>query len=300
MFKLGKIKLSKNYILLAIAILGIAVTVILVLSESMVSSDSVVKKSIEYLNKNLLQQGQTATLVSYSKESGVIKIKIDVSGKSYDSYVTKDGKIIFPQGFLTDTSSSDSNQPTNQGPDINNVNTENDPFIGKADAAVVMAYWFDYQCPFCKKTEQEIVSKLISEYVNSGKLKIVFKDYAFLGSDSTTAGLAANAVWEIAPNKFFEWHKAMFEKQDNENGGWGSKADILALTQSLGIDSSKIGQLMASKEAEYQKEMDSDKAEGTSFGINGTPGSIIGKQLISGAQPYETFKASVDAVLGGK
>ena len=45
--------------------------------------------------------------------------------------------------------------------------------------------------------------------------------------------------------------------------------------------------------------MDDDKAEGTSFGINGTPGTIIGKQLISGAQPYATFKAAIDQVLAG-
>ena len=129
------------------------------------------------------------------------------------------------------------------------------------------------------------------------KVKIVFKDYAFLGSDSTAAALAARAVWEAYPDKFFSWYDAMFQKQDSENGGWGNKADILALAKSLDLDSNKIDQLMTSKAAEYQKLIDADKAEGTSLGINGTPGTIVGKQLISGAQPYASFKAAIDSQL---
>ena len=161
----------------------------------------------------------------------------------------------------------------------------------------MIAFWSDYQCPFCKKAEQEVVNQIYDDYVKAGKVKIVYKDYAFLGADSVTAGWAARAVWEVAPNKFYAWNKAMFEKQDDENSGWGNKADILALTNSLGIDSAKVDQLITTNVQSYQKAMDDDKAEGTSFGINGTPGTIIGKQLISGAQPYATFKAAIDKAL---
>ena len=188
-------------------------------------------------------------------------------------------------------------QQQQQTVDIKDVKIAGSPFIGNANAPVVMAFWSDYQCPFCKSFDQDAVENAVKDYVNAGKLKIVFKDYAFLGSDSTTAALAARAVWEVAPNKFYDWHKGMMDKQDDENGGWGNKADVLALTASLGIDSVKVGQLMVSKASDYQKLMDADKAEGTSFGINGTPGSIIGKQLISGAQPYAQVKAAIDAVL---
>ena len=102
------------------------------------------------------------------------------------------------------------------------------------------------------------------------------------------------AVWEVAPNKFYDWHKTMYAKQGS---GWGSKEDILALTQSLGINSNRVDNLMTSKADEYQKFIDADKAEGTAFGIRGTPGTIIGKQVISGAQPYATFKSAIDQLL---
>lgn len=191
-------------------------------------------------------------------------------------------------------------QPAGVAVDITKVKTAGEPFVGSPNAPVTMAYWFDYQCPFCRRFEEDAMTQLMNDYVKTGKVKVVFKDFQFLGPDSQTAGLAERAVWDVAPDKFYEWHKAMYDKQDNENSGWGNKADILALTKSLGIDSVKVEQLMTSKATAYQKAMDDDKAEGGAFGINGTPGSIIGKNLISGAQPYSAVKQLIDLALKGK
>ena len=90
-------------------------------------------------------------------------------------------------------------------------------------------------------------------------LEVIFKDFQFLGSDSQVAGLAAKAVWEVAPDKFYDWHKAMYDKQDSENSGWGKKEDILALIKSRGIDAIKVEGLMTSKAVPYQKALDADK-----------------------------------------
>lgn len=188
-------------------------------------------------------------------------------------------------------------QPAAQAVDISKVKIIGQPSIGNPDAPVIIAYWYDYQCPFCKRIEENVMSQLISDYVKTGKVRIVYKDYQFLGEDSQTAGLAESAVWEVAPDKFYQWHKAMYDKQDDENAGWGKKADILALTSSLGVDAARVEQLMTTKAAEYQKAMDADKAEGSAFGITGTPSVIIGKKVIQGAQPFSAFKAAIDEVL---
>jgi len=186
-------------------------------------------------------------------------------------------------------------------PDISKVKTAGAAFIGNPHAPVTMAYWYDYQCPFCKRFETDVMPQLINDYVKTGKVKIVYKDFQFLGQDSQTAGLASRAVWEVAPDTFYQWHKAMYDKQDNENSGWGNKDDILALTKTiLGSDADKVAQLMTSKQTEYQKAMDDDKAEGRGFGVNGTPGSIIGKQLIEGAQPYSAVKQLIELTLQEK
>ncbi len=65
-------------------------------------------------------------------------------------------------------------------------------------------------------------------------------------------------------------------------------------------DAQKVMQLAVKNSDVYQKAMDADKAEGGAMGINGTPGTIIGKQLISGAVPYTQFKTAIDAALQGK
>lgn len=181
---------------------------------------------------------------------------------------------------------------------IKDVDIKNEPFIGDENAPITLAYWFDFQCPFCQKFETETMSTLIEKYVNTGKLKIVFKDFQFLGPDSTTAGLAENAVWEVAPQSYKAWHEAMYKNQDAENGGWGKKEDIITMTQSIpGIDADQVSLLMEQNKDKYQKELDDDNQEGAKFGVSGTPGFVIGDQSISGAQPLSTFTQIIDALL---
>lgn len=183
--------------------------------------------------------------------------------------------------------------------DVSKVKTDDEAFIGNANAPVTMAYWYDYQCPFCQKNEQETMPQIIKNYVDTGKVKIVFKDYQFLGPDSQTLGKVSRAVWEAAPDKFYAWHKAVYDNQGTENTGWATDAKILSITTGVlgAADAQKVMQLAVKNAETYQKEIDADKAEGAAMGISGTPGTIIGKQLISGAQPYAAFQAAIETAL---
>lgn len=184
---------------------------------------------------------------------------------------------------------------------IERVDVEGEPFIGEEDAPATMAYWFDFQCPFCKRFETQTLPTLISEYVDEGKLRIVFKDYQFLGPDSQTAGLVAQAVWEIYPDKYLKWHKAIFEAQDGENSGFGNKESILELIRNKlpAIDADKVADKIEQNRQDYQAEQDEDKSSGQGFGVQGTPGVIIGNRLISGAQPTSVFTQVIDRQLSG-
>lgn len=97
------------------------------------------------------------------------------------------------------------------GVDIKNVKTEGSPFIGKADAPVVIAQWFDYQCSYCKKFAAETLPAIIEGYVNAGKVKVVFKDFQFLSPMSEMAALYGRAVWELYPEQYLAWHEAMMK-----------------------------------------------------------------------------------------
>lgn len=181
-----------------------------------------------------------------------------------------------------------------------------DPVLGDNKAKVTFAYWFDYQCPYCKAFDvgheqipiEPSLAALIKEYVDTGKMKIVFKDYAFLGPDSETAALYRHAVWEMYPDKFYEWHEAMFEAQDEEHAGFGDETSILALIRGIsGLDADALKAKVEERREEYLKLIEEDRAEGTKFGIQGTPGVITGTTLIPGADSLETFKAAIDKQL---
>jgi len=200
-------------------------------------------------------------------------------------------------------------QPAAKVVDIKDVKIgADDPYIGKADAPVTLAYWSDYQCPFCKAVEvggvqgitlDPSIPTLIKDYVNTGKLKIVFKDFPFLGNDSITGALYEHAVWEMYPDKFYAWREAMYKAQDAEGDkGFGNEATILALIKTIpGMDGNALKALVAKNKDKYQSMIDADRAEGTALGVQGTPAFITGKQFIDGAQPLANFKSAIDAQL---
>lgn len=189
-------------------------------------------------------------------------------------------------------------QPT-ANVDVKDVKTDTDPYIGQKNAPATMAYWSDYQCPFCKQFETVTLPELIQKYVNTGKLKIVFKDYPFLGEDSTTAAEYEHSIWKLYPDKFFTWREAMYKAQDAEGDqGFGDAASIDTLIKSIsGLDDAKIKADIAKNKAQYDQEIDADRTEGSNFGINGTPGFITGKSLISGAVDASQFEAAIDSQL---
>ena len=61
--------------------------------------------------------------------------------------------------------------------DLSSVSFDGVPFVGDPAAPAVMAYWYDYQCPYCHQVELQVMPRLIADYVDTGKLRIYFKDY---------------------------------------------------------------------------------------------------------------------------
>lgn len=191
--------------------------------------------------------------------------------------------------------------------DVKNVKTAGDPFIGNENAPVTIAFWSDFQCPFCKAAEVGGIPQIptppalpdvIKNYVDTGKAKIVFMDFTFLGPDSTTAGLYNRAVWKLYPTQYFAWRTAMYEAQDEENGGFGDAASIDKLNAAIaGIDAANVAADVKANAATYQAAMNADRAEAAKLGVNATPSFVIGKQLIPGAVPFSVLQSAIEAVL---
>lgn len=192
--------------------------------------------------------------------------------------------------------------------DIKNVKIDGSPFIGQANAPVTIAFWSDFQCPYCRAVETggipqittpPVLPDLIKNYVDTGKVKVVFMDFVFLGNDSVTAAAYSQSVWKLYPNQYFEWRTAVFNAQDEEGDqGFGDAESIDKLDATIsGIDAAKVAADVKANMSTYQAKMDADKAEATKVGIKATPSFVIGTKMIEGAYPYATFQTIIDALL---
>lgn len=179
------------------------------------------------------------------------------------------------------------------------VASNNDPTIGSATAPLTIDYWFDYQCPFCRENELDNMPQLIKDYVDTGKVKLVYKDFSFLGADSDTLGHWARAVWQVAPADFEAWHAAVYQNQGEENTGWATTAEITKITASVltAAQTAQVAQLATADATQYQSEMDADKQEGTNDGVSGTPAMLIGNQMVAGYESYSELSQTVDQQL---
>src|SRR3989344_7336936 len=104
-----------------------------------ISMSQAEEKTLAFVNENLLRKPFAAEVQSTIEESGLYKITLSVGGETIDSYITKDGKIFFPQGFLTETSLADQlsvgNKNTNT--DANTENADKKPTAAAVSTPVV-------------------------------------------------------------------------------------------------------------------------------------------------------------------
>lgn len=225
---------------------------------------------------------------NYSTPIAIVLAGLIIAGALYFSDIKKTEE----QTLTPETSSK---------VDIKNVKTDGLPFVGSPNAPVTIAVWSDYQCSACRVNEQKFLAPLVTDYVMAGKVKIVFKDFAFFGPDSTSLALMGRAIWEAYPDKYYEWHKLVYEKQGPTNSGWANEEKLRALTQTVsGIDMNNVSNLLTKNKAKYLEMIEADKAEGIRFGVNATPSFIIADQLVVGVPPYDQFKLFLDDLLANK
>lgn len=190
---------------------------------------------------------------------------------------------------------------TAQTPPVNikDVKTDGEPYMGQANAPITIAEWSDYQCPFCKQFELDTLPQIVQNYVDEGKVKIVFKDFAFLGPDSMVDAEYARAIWALYPSQFVAWRTAIYTQEPQENSL--SAADNLTFLAKVinsvsGLNLSDIKAAVAANQTTYDAAINADKTEAGNFGVNATPSFIVGTQLIAGAYPYSTFQSALDAL----
>lgn len=165
-----------------------------------------------------------------------------------------------------------------------------DVTIGNLNAPVIMFWYFDYQCPFCKKFWEEILPRIKSEYIDNGKLRLVYKDFP-LGSIHTFAEEAAEVTRCVQHNinngEYLKIHDKIFENQNSINSE----------NLKLWVKEMKINVDFCLEHHTYQDEIKSSQTDALNIGAVGTPHFVIGNSHVTGAQPYEIFNKVIEKEL---
>lgn len=178
---------------------------------------------------------------------------------------------------------------------------DRDVVLGDTNAPVTFIEYGDYQCPFCGRLFSQVEPQLRGEYIKTGKVKMVFRNFQFLGAESTNAGAAAECAKD--QSKFWEYHDALYSAKvgdaaNGENDGFFSRAEFLKLAQNVGLDMTAFTSCIDNNK--YADQVKKDTAAAQAIGVNATPTNYINGQTIQGAQPYSAFKAAIDAALAAK
>ena len=206
-------------------------------------------------------------------------------------------------GFAGGTVTSlDSNNADNQEDKQNiELSPDNEPMLGNEDANVTIYMFEDFECPFCQRFEQNAYKDIVSDYVETGKARIVWKDYPLPPRIHPWAGPAAanmecvyrqdeEAFWTIKNKIFANQNSITTENVENTIVQWASEE---------GLNGEEIRSCAAQEDV--KNEINSDMKEG---GQLGTPTVFISKTgeteytKISGAQPYSVFQNAIEEKLG--
>jgi len=204
-------------------------------------------------------------------------------------------------GTLTPRPTPQPTQPP--GPQIIQGLLDDDPVKGNPDATVTIVEFSDFQCPFCKRFHETTLPLILENYVDTGKVKFVYRDFPIVSlhpNGAIPTALAAECADE--QGMFWQYHDKIFQTQKN----WERLAaediinELKTFAVELGLDTNQFNDCLNSEK--YRDEVNNDLQDGASYGITGTPGFFIGNEergyiKVSGAQPYSVFQKVLDQML---
>jgi protein-disulfide isomerase len=190
-------------------------------------------------------------------------------------------------------------QPSQPGSAVATVSIAGNLVMGKKDAPVTMIEFSDYQCPFCKRFFETTLPTLKAEYIDSGKVRYVFRDFPLdqIHPHARKAAEAAQCAGD--QGKYWEMHDLLFQNQQALQ-----VESLKAHARSLRLNATAFDSCL--DRAEYAAEVQKDFDDGVAVGVRGTPSFFIGRTrsdntiqgvFLSGALPTPAFRQVIDKAL---
>jgi len=179
---------------------------------------------------------------------------------------------------------------------------DGDPAKGDRNARVVLVEFTDYQCPFCGRHARDTFPQIDAEYVKTGKLRYVTREFPLESIHPQAFKASEAALCAGDQGKYWEMHGRLFTNQREL-----APDQLAAHAQAVGLDEKKFSACLGggSKAAKVRR----DLADGAKAGVTGTPAFFIGvadgatvkvSRVIRGAVPFAAFKDAIDATLAAQ
>jgi len=176
------------------------------------------------------------------------------------------------------------------------------PTLGLTDAPVTVVEFSDYQCPFCGRFYSTTLPALKRDYIDTGKVRYVFRDYPLdqIHPQARKAAEAAHCAGD--QGKYWEMHDRLFRNQQAL-----TPAQLSQHARALGLDGALFDACLNT--GAHSQRVEQGLGDGLAAGVQGTPGFIVARTksgdavegtLIRGAQPLEVFRRLIDHLLAEK
>ena len=193
-------------------------------------------------------------------------------------------------------------QPTTPPTQPVRISMDNDPIRGDPNAPITIIEFSDFQCPFCARFHVQTLPSLLEEYIETGKVNFVYRDFPIQSIHPNALPAAVAAECANEQGKYWEYHDTLFERQNS----WARLDSNTAIetfsqyAQGIELEMEQFNSCLAS--GKYLEEVQNDLRDGRDYDVTGTPGFFIGNEDIGfvkldGAQPFESFKRIIDAQL---
>lgn len=174
--------------------------------------------------------------------------------------------------------------------------SDEDESIGNENAKVTIVEFSDFQCPFCRSFFTATYAQLKKDYIDTGKVRLVFRHYPLPFHDAARPSAIA-ALCAAEQDKFWAYHDVIFAEQEKKGTGTVAYgvAELKTWAAQIGLNAGQFNSCLDTEK--YATRVDADVAAGSQYGVSGTPSFFINGTLLVGAQPYAQFKSLIDAAL---
>jgi protein-disulfide isomerase len=177
---------------------------------------------------------------------------------------------------------------------ISKLSENGSPIMGDPNAPITILEWGDYQCTFCYKFHQNTLNVINDEFIETGKVKVIFKDFPLNGPDSKLAAEASYCAHD--QDKYWEYHDEIYKNWAGERTGWITREALTKFAESINLNTVEFNKCL--DENKYKNKINSIYEFGNEIGIDATPSFLVFNDeriiKIRGNQPLEVFLKTFD------